>query len=142
MIKKLEVLANISVVITSVVLCSVLIKKYVLSSTKPEASVEAVQSKPLASSASQRPSIQAGTKITLPGIDWSNSTRTVVLVLSTTCHFCSESAPFYEKFQQQKPNDVRVVAVLPQTIMSASSLYFQDHRGEQELSKQARGKSN
>ena len=116
MIKKLEILANICVVITSVVLCSVLIKKYVLSSTKPEASVEAVQSKPPASSASRRPSIQAGTKITLPGIDWSKSTRTVVLALSTTCHFCSESAPFYQKLQQQKPNSVRLVAVLPEAV--------------------------
>jgi thiol-disulfide isomerase/thioredoxin len=115
-IRKLEILANICVVITSVVLCSVLIKKYVLSSTKPETPVEAVQSKPPASNASRRPSIQAGTKITLPGIDWSKSARTVVLALSTTCHFCSESAPFYQKLQQQKPNSVRLVAVLPEPV--------------------------
>src|SRR6266403_2612076 len=107
-------LGNICVVITSVVLCSVLIKKYVLSSTKPEASVEAVQSKSPPSSASRRPSIQAGTKISLVGIDWSKSDRTVVLALSTGCHYCSESAPFYQKLQQQNPNNVRLVAVLPQ----------------------------
>jgi len=52
----------------------------------------------------------------LPGIDWSKSTRTVVLALSTTCHFCSESAPFYQKLQQQKPNSVRLVAVLPEAV--------------------------
>jgi thiol-disulfide isomerase/thioredoxin len=52
----------------------------------------------------------------LPGIDWSKSTRTVVLALSTTCHFCSESGPFYQKLQQQKPNSVRLVAVLPQPV--------------------------
>jgi thiol-disulfide isomerase/thioredoxin len=115
-IEKLEILAKICVVITSVVLCSVLIKKYVLSSAKPEAPVEAAQAKPPASSAPRRPLIQAGTKITLPGIDWSKSTRTVVLALSTTCHFCSESAPFYQKLQQQKPNSVRLVAVLPQPV--------------------------
>jgi thiol-disulfide isomerase/thioredoxin len=115
-IKKLEVLANVAVVITSVVLCSVLVKKYFFSAAKQEASVEAVQSKSPASSASRRPSIQAGTKISLPGIDWSKSTRTVVLALSTTCHFCSESAPFYQKLQQQKPNSVRLVAVLPQPV--------------------------
>ena len=116
MVKKLEVLANIAVVITSVVLCSVLIRKYVFSPTKQEASVEAVQSKLPASSVSRRQSIQAGTKISLPGIDWSKSTRTVVLALSTTCHFCSESAPFYQKLQQQKPNSVRLVAVFPQSV--------------------------
>jgi thiol-disulfide isomerase/thioredoxin len=115
-IKKLEVLANLAVIITSVVLCSVLIRKYVFSPTKQEASVEAVQSKSPASSATRRQSIQAGTKISLPGIDWSKSTRTVVLALSTTCHFCSESAPFYQKLQQQKPNSVRLVAVFPQSV--------------------------
>lgn len=116
MIKKLEVLANIAVVITSVVLCLVLVRKYLLSPAKQEAIVEAVQSKSPAPSASRRPSIQAGTKISLPGIDWSKSTRTVVLALSTTCHFCSESAPFYQKLQQQKRNGVRLVAVFPQPI--------------------------
>lgn len=116
MIKKLEVLANIAVVITSIALCSVLAKKYFFSAAKQEGSVEAVQSKSPASSASRRPSIQAGTKITLPGIDWSKSTRTVVLALSTTCHVCSESAPFYQKLQRQKPNNVRLVAVFPQPV--------------------------
>lgn len=116
MIRKLEILANIAVVITSVVLCSVLVNKYFFTSARQEAPVEVVQSKGLASSASRRPSIQAGTKISLPGIDWSKSTRTVVLALSTTCHFCSESAPFYQKLQQQKPNNVRLVAVFSQPV--------------------------
>jgi len=115
-IKKVEVLANIAVVITSTVLCSVLVKNYFFSPTKQEAPVEAVQSKSPSSSASRTASSQAGTKISLPGIDWSKGTRTVVLALSTTCHFCSESAPFYQKLQQQKPNDVRVIAVLPQPL--------------------------
>ena len=116
MIKKLEVLTNIAVVITSVVLCSVLVKKYFFSPTKQEAPVEAVASKSPTSNVPQRRSIQAGTKISLPGIDWSKSTRTVVLALSTTCHFCSESAPFYQKPQQQKANSARLVAVLPQSV--------------------------
>ena len=116
MIKRLEVLANIAIVITSVVLCSVLAKKYFFSPTKQEAPVEAVASKSPASSASRRLSIQVGTKISLPGIDWTKSTRTVVLALSTNCHFCSESAPFYQELQQQKLNDVRLVAVFAQPV--------------------------
>jgi len=77
-IKKLEILANIAVVITSVVLCSVLVKKYFVSTSKPEPAVEAVASKSPPSSLSQRRSIQAGTKISLPGIDWSKSSRTIL----------------------------------------------------------------
>jgi hypothetical protein len=80
-IKKLEVLANVAVIITSTALCSVLVKKYFFSAAKQEASVEAVQSKSPASSPSRRPSIQAGTKISLPGIDWSKSERTLLLAL-------------------------------------------------------------
>lgn len=116
MIKKLEVLANIAVVITSVVLCSVLVKKYFFSAAQPEASVEAVQSKSPPSNLPQRRSIKAGTKISLAGIDWSKSPRTVVLALSTTCHFCTESAPFYQQLQRQKPNNVRIVALFPQSV--------------------------
>lgn len=116
MIKKLEVLANIAVVITSIVLCSVLVKKYFFSPTKQQAPAEAVASKSPPLNVSQRRTIEAGTKISLPGIDWSKSTRTVVLALSTTCHFCSESAPFYQKLQQQNPSNVRLVAVLPQSV--------------------------
>jgi thiol-disulfide isomerase/thioredoxin len=115
-IKKLEVLANVAVVITSLVLCSVLVKKYFLSAAKQEISVEAAQPNSSGSNASRRSSIQAGTKISLPGIDWSKSSRTVVLALSTTCHFCSESAPFYQKLQQQKQNGVSLVAVFPQPV--------------------------
>ncbi len=38
-----------------------------------------------------------GAKINLSGVDWSKSERNLVLALSTTCHFCSESAGFYQK---------------------------------------------
>jgi hypothetical protein len=39
-----------------------------------------------------------------------------LVALSTNCHYCTESAPFYQKLQQQKPGDLRLVAVLPQTV--------------------------
>lgn len=116
MIRKLEVLANVAVIITSVILCSVLVRKYFFSATKQEPPVEAVASKLPSSTPSQRRPIQAGTKISLAGIDWSRANRTVVLALSTGCHFCSESAAFYQRLQREKPSDVRLIAVLPQPI--------------------------
>jgi len=115
-IRKLEALANVAIVITSVVLSSVLVKRYFFHAPKPEGSTQASVLKPPVSATSQKRSIQAGTKLSLPGIDWSKSDRTLLLALSTTCHFCSESAPFYQKLQQQKSNDVRLVAVLPQSV--------------------------
>jgi thiol-disulfide isomerase/thioredoxin len=103
-IRKVEVLANIAVVITSVILCSVLVNKYFFTSAKPEAPVKVVQFKVAR--------CERVTKV----VDSSRSIRTVVLALSTTCHFCSESAPFYQKLQQQKPNNVRLVAVFSQPV--------------------------
>lgn len=115
MIKKLEALANIAVIVTSVVLCSVLVKKHFFVGTQTVADAKA--SPPSRSAdAPTKSGLQAGMKVSLPGIDWGNSSRTVLLVLSTTCHFCTESAPFYQKLQQQKPGNVQIVAVLPQAV--------------------------
>ena len=115
MLKKLEALANVAVIITSIVLCSVLVKKYLLS-PKPSATAVPVNPKPSAATGLQRHLIEAGTKVSLPGIDWSKGDRTLLLALSTTCHFCSESAPFYQELQRQRTNGVRIVAVLPQPV--------------------------
>jgi peroxiredoxin len=69
-----------------------------------------------------RPNV--GTKISLPGVDWSKSRQSLVLALSTTCHFCSESADFYSKLvPAAEGNGIRVVAVLPQPL-SASRTYL------------------
>ncbi|MFN2576678.1 MAG: hypothetical protein ABR607_03200 [Pyrinomonadaceae bacterium] len=114
MIRKLEVLANVAVIVTSVVLCSVLAKKYFFPANKKIANTASMALSP--ANAQSKQSLQRGTKIALTGVDWSKSDRTLVLVLSTTCHFCSESAPFYQKLEEQKPNDLRLVAVLPQTV--------------------------
>jgi len=56
-----------------------------------------------------------GAKVALPGVDWSRSERTLVLALSTTCHFCSESAGFYKRLLADvSGRGVHVMAVLPQ----------------------------
>jgi hypothetical protein len=65
-----------------------------------------------------------GTKILLPGVDWSRSRQNLVLALSTTCHFCSESADFYKKLLPAAADrGIPVVAVLPQT-PAAGRLYL------------------
>jgi len=39
-----------------------------------------------------------------------------VLALSTQCHFCTESAPFFQRIQKAKAKDLKLLAVLPQPI--------------------------
>lgn len=69
----------------------------------------------LARSAARVSGPEIGAKVSLAGVDWTKSGRTLVLALSTTCHFCSESAEFYKKVLPEAINHgVPVVAVLPQ----------------------------
>lgn len=51
----------------------------------------------------------------LEGVDWGANRKTVLLALQTTCHFCTESAPFYRKLSE-RVSGVRIVAVLPQPV--------------------------
>src|SRR4051812_27181887 len=53
-------------------------------------------------------------KIKLPGIDWSKNEQTLVMAISSTCHFCTESAAFYREIRAR--SRVHTVAVLPQTV--------------------------
>ena len=65
---------------------------------------------------------EIGAKVSLAGLDWSQSDRTLVLALSTTCHFCSDSAAFYRKLVPEAlSHGVPIVAVLPQSTAESRS---------------------
>jgi hypothetical protein len=115
-IKRIEVVANIAVIATSLVVCTVLIRRYVLPSKGESAATARVGDTQLRNSSSWQSSITPGTKIPTPIIDWGKSDRTIVLALSTTCHFCTDSAPFYQKLAHDKRTDVRIVALFPQSV--------------------------
>jgi peroxiredoxin len=68
-----------------------------------------------------------GRVLPLQGVDWSEKDTTVVLYLSTTCRFCNESAPFYQRLIASKTErDFKLVAVLPQSIDEATK-YLASH---------------
>jgi hypothetical protein len=68
-------------------------------------------------SANQPPHPTIGSKVSLQSAHWSNSNRTLVLALSTGCHFCSESAEFYRRLVPAAiHNGIRVIAILPQPV--------------------------
>lgn len=102
--KKIEVLANVAIIAVALMIGGVLAYRYL----SPKFS-----SKP--SSASQ---IQPGTKIPLPNMNWSASDRTLLLVLQKGCHFCSESASFYQALVSKTAGrkNIRLVALLPQKV--------------------------
>ena len=65
-------------------------------------------------------SLKVGQRISIAGASLSD--KNLVLVLSTTCHFCSESALFYQRLVPMAKNArVPVIAVFPQTQTEGSS---------------------
>jgi thiol-disulfide isomerase/thioredoxin len=99
--KGLEVSANVAIIIVAVLLGVVLVRQQLLGGAQPRASAS-------------QPGVAAdsGAKLMLPGVDWAESKKTLVLAVSSTCHFCTESAPFYQRLV--KEGGVRLIAVVPQ----------------------------
>jgi hypothetical protein len=97
--KWLEIAANVAIICVCMLIAVVGVKRYLL---------------PSPASAFSTPS--KGTRLSVPGFDWSRSDRTLVMVLSTQCHFCSESAEFYKKLlPEATTRGTQIVAVLPQS---------------------------
>jgi hypothetical protein len=105
--KFLDKLANISVIIVAVVAVAVFVK-----GTFPKPTQGAART------AMERAASELkGAKIDLPGADLSaRGIKKVVLSLSVNCHFCEQSAPFYQQLRTLSANGARfkLVAALPQ----------------------------
>jgi thioredoxin-related protein len=52
----------------------------------------------------------------LKDVDWTANKNTLVLGLQTTCHYCTESGPFFQKLALAASGSTKIVAVLPQSI--------------------------
>jgi hypothetical protein len=105
---KIETTANIATIAVAALLSVALTKAYLLPALTP-----------------QKPQALAGTSVgtslkgRVPGVDWSKNGRTLVLAISTQCHFCKDSTPFYRKLQEQVGKSLKTVAVLPQPVAEA-----------------------
>jgi hypothetical protein len=105
----IEVLANVAIIVVAVCVIFVLAKRYFLP-TKPPTS-------PPGASA-----LRKGMKVPMDGVDWAQNGLTLVLALQKDCHFCTESANFYQRLVEHTRgrSGVKLVAVLPQTSDEAS----------------------
>lgn len=101
--KKIEMVANIGIIIAAVILIFVFVRNYTAKSATG-------------------PMITAGAKFGLKDVSWQANSKNMVLAVSTTCHFCTESAPFYRELVSQcKQQHVHTIAVLPQSVAEAES---------------------
>jgi hypothetical protein len=55
-----------------------------------------------------------GKTIHLPGVQFAAQSRTLVMAISTQCHFCRDSEPFYKELAEKSAGRVKLIAVLPQ----------------------------
>ncbi len=61
-----------------------------------------------------------GTRISLPGVDWSSHPSTLVVAISSTCPHCVNSSSFYSKLTRSAHRNP-VVVVMPQSEETARS---------------------
>ena len=124
--------ANIGIIAIAILLAVVVIKQYVLYAKPPEPSNFAppvfASSVPLVPTAKPAIGDLIGKTVPLDGVDWKGNESTLVLYISTTCHFCNESSPFYQRLAKEKAKiGVKLVAVLSQSTDEAMK-YLNDRQ--------------
>lgn len=99
--KKIEAMANVAIILIAVLIVGLLVKKY----------IAPARQKTIAE-------ISVGNKLSLPDIDWAKNGQTLLFVLQKGCHFCTESAPFYQRLVRAMAgrSNLHLVALLPNTI--------------------------
>lgn len=99
-----ELVANIATIVFALVLSVVLLRVFVF----PRPTTRAARP--------DLPSTQKGTnlKSALPGVDWGKNGRTLVMAISTQCHFCADSLPFFQRITKDSGCHVKTLALLPQ----------------------------
>lgn len=99
-VRRIETIANISIIILAVLVGAVFVKRYFFAApTEPDFE------------------IHAGTKVSLPDVDWIKNGQTLLIVLQRECRFCSESAPFYQRLVRETESlPVRLLAVFPHDV--------------------------
>jgi thiol-disulfide isomerase/thioredoxin len=127
-----EIATNLSIILVALVGATVLVRNYLLHPGEPPAS-EASQAtlgnsqagpgglRVSSGNPAPKKAPAEGTQLSVPGVNWRESDKTVLLALSKGCHFCSESAPFYQHLTRElsERKDVRLIAVFPQEIDEA-----------------------
>jgi hypothetical protein len=106
---RIEAIVNIATTAVAVLLSLVLVKTYLLPVSSP--------TKPPAPAAELKTGMSLEGK--LAGVDWGRNGRTLVLAISTICHFCKDSEPFYRRLNRETGRAVKILAVVPQPATEA-----------------------
>lgn len=108
--KKIEMMANIAIIVVALLIVAVLTRQYLFPKQSPN---------PTAQSAAPR-APKTGDAVALSGVPWQQNGKTLLLAVSPTCRFCTESAPFYRRLVEKR-GDARLIALVPQTVGEGQS---------------------
>jgi len=104
--KKLETVANVVVIVVGALVLVVLVQIYILPRFFKERTPQP---------------LTVGSSLSLENVDWKKNRETLILALSTSCHFCSESAPFYRRLvNESQGKQFTIVALLPESVEDGS----------------------
>jgi hypothetical protein len=101
--KSLEKAANISIIIAVVTFLAILIRNEVTNKQS-----QPITGQTLSSAIENKP-------INIPGIRFPRDHQVLLMALSTTCHFCKESSPFYRGLIDKQRNKVEIITAFPQS---------------------------
>ena len=107
----LQAAANIATLIAACLLSTVLVRTYFL----PRPALQPAVAAPAISNTA----LGKDLKPELPDVNWSANGETVLLALSTHCHFCTDSAPFFRQLSEKSGKKFKIVAVLPESAKEA-----------------------
>lgn len=100
--KYLDRIANIAIIVAVIVFLGLVVKGEFGGRKAPPFTAQA---------ASQG---LVGATVSLPGVQLPKDRSSLLLVVSTECHFCKDSLPFYKDLTAKSRGRLNVVAVLPQ----------------------------
>lgn len=108
----LQAAANVATIVAASLLSIVLVRTYLL--PRPLA-------RRAATAAVSTTFLGSDLRHQLSGINWKANGQTVLLVLSTHCHFCSESAPLFRQLSEKSGGAFKIIAVLPESVSEAQA---------------------
>jgi hypothetical protein len=114
MARKLEILANVGFLTVCVLLAGVLGRQLLW----PSAPALAGPAPPVNAIRPAQVLSQPGDRLTLENVDFSKAEKTLLLVIRSTCKYCTDSMPFYRALAGQRPSvpKLRIVAVSPDDV--------------------------
>lgn len=120
--RNVQFLANLATIVIAVLLSFIVIKQYILPNSDTRNSNINLESGKSSATPALAPNSKekvnpVGKTVPLEKVNWKENKRTLVLYLSDTCRFCTESGPFYQKLVEKNSDDkIKLVTVLPQSV--------------------------